>query len=89
MGKIFDYVLSEYMAHDVELNSQFFDFIPDKEITYRDVLMDYKKLQKTVNGDELHFCYTLSSHPIAKIIALFFHMADFVISSRYVMEMNG
>lgn len=59
MGKIFDHVLSEYMTHDVELSNQFFDFVPDKGTTYRDVLMNYKKLQETINGDELHFCYNL------------------------------
>lgn len=59
MGKIFDHVLSEYMTYDVELSSQFFNFVPDKGMTYRDVLMDYKKLQEAINGDELHFCYNL------------------------------
>ena len=47
------------MKSDVELNRCFFNFVPGKGTTYRDVLMDYKRLLETINGDEPHFCYDL------------------------------
>lgn len=47
------------MKSDVELNSCFFDFVPGKGTTYRDVLIDYKRLLVTINGDKLYFCYNL------------------------------
>lgn len=64
--RIFDRVLGDYMKSDVALNSSFFDFVPDKGTTYRDVLMDYKRLLETINGDKLHFCYDLILLPDCK-----------------------
>lgn len=52
MGIIYEKVMEEYLKDDVELSMSFFDF-KINDITYAEVLDEYKALQKYINGDEI------------------------------------
>lgn len=52
MGIIYENVMEEYLKDDVELSMSFFDF-KINDITYAEVLDEYKALQKRINGDEI------------------------------------
>lgn len=61
MGIIYENVMEEYLKDDVELSMSFFDF-KINDITYAEVLDEYKALQKCINGDEiLLLCLVASS----------------------------
>ena len=47
--QLYDYIISEYYNHSVELNSEYFDIQVD--MRKRDILRAYKKLQYDINGD--------------------------------------
>lgn len=47
--QLYDYVMTEYYNHSVELNSEYFDVQVD--MRKRDILRAYKKLQYDINGD--------------------------------------
>lgn len=54
MSKVYNMVIEEFQKYDAELSDAFFDFEADN-MTYRELLDVYKKLQKEINGDDLLF----------------------------------
>lgn len=54
MGKVYNEVLEDYKEHNTELSSAFFDFEVGN-VTFRELLDDYKNLQKVINGDDIFF----------------------------------
>ena len=46
---LYNKVIDDYMEHDTELNSDFFDF--DVRMLVKDIMTTYKQLQSSINGD--------------------------------------